>query len=962
MNKHVAPEFAMSFTQEAVLLEQRNGAGWKLLGEVPFAGGDMAARLNILRGDQVDEIYPDTVLIIPDDQILYTRLTVPPGSDTETSVARALEGMTPYKVDDLAFDWCPDEDGKIDTLRVAAVARKTLREAEEFARAQGFRPSSYEARPGDARFEGEPDFGPSQLVADQRSALPFSKPDLQHAAITSDRIEIAESEEPEPAQDSYPIISRITPHFIASSPLVGQDDVAVTEQILTAKSVITPPSEEETAETTAVAPAVIRHNQRDGLDADAKLPPRARAVHQRAAQARAQRTQEHDEDVAPIPFVERLQNFSPNTFQVMIGLLIAVLLVGFLFFGSAPDQNESTPVVNNESIPSETSQENSAADANSEILPVEPAEQQASTDEISPETTGNTSSPSTETAETSPLPTVPQDPLTAALAEALAGTSDAPTNSAETSDQADISQTPGEVGNVAAGQAVQRAVAPQTEPSASSQSATTNRPAARANTPEQPQASASQLSRSARPPRAAPRPAPAPRANDSRPNVPANPLPYEQRSEPEPVKLNGTRPPSRPATTAASTQAPAETPQSAPTRSAPAPRPDTEASDSSSAIGSTPRPAARPADLTLLEEGSASEDSAPTKLTRAERAGLEAILQNLRTAQAGATGLSEAEHNAVIQLAQARPQRRPVAVAAPSQDAVKKALSEALITSERPVARAAETQDSGGGGSGQPPKSEPSSTSVASLDKSSRPPSRPSSITASTQAASPSLAAGAIEDAIASAVKSSNAAAGAVALTALSSSEIPPRRSNNAPTAPTADDLREAARNQEAEAAAIAEQRRLDDELQAQAEARTRAQREADARAEAQARAQAEARARAQAEAEARTAAARNQRYTPPEAQKEPEVTTAIPQGRSTGQVAATATVKDGIRLNSTQIIGTIGAGKASRALVRLSNGRIITLRLGDKINGGRITGIDGSRIIYVEAGRTKQLSVLSGQ
>ena len=33
-----------------------------------------------------------------------------------------------------------------------------------------------------------------------------------------------------------------------------------------------------------------------------------------------------------------------------------------------------------------------------------------------------------------------------------------------------------------------------------------------------------------------------------------------------------------------------------------------------------------------------------------------------------------------------------------------------------------------------------------------------------------------------------------------------------------------------------------------------------------------------------------------------------------------------------------IGAGKASRALVRLSNGRVLTLRLGDKINGGTAT------------------------
>ena len=84
--------------------------------------------------------------------------------------------------------------------------------------------------------------------------------------------------------------------------------------------------------------------------------------------------------------------------------------------------------------------------------------------------------------------------------------------------------------------------------------------------------------------------------------------------------------------------------------------------------------------------------------------------------------------------------------------------------------------------------------------------------------------------------------------------------------------------------------------------------------------------------------------------------------GRGQGSAAANATVKDGITLSRTQIIGTVGAGKASRALVRLSNGRVITLRLGDKINGGTITDIGNSRITYVKAGRPQQLSVLNGQ
>ena len=114
--------------------------------------------------------------------------------------------------------------------------------------------------------------------------------------------------------------------------------------------------------------------------------------------------------------------------------------------------------------------------------------------------------------------------------------------------------------------------------------------------------------------------------------------------------------------------------------------------------------------------------------------------------------------------------------------------------------------------------------------------------------------------------------------------------------------------------------------------------------------------------AEARAAASRKQNYAPPEAEKEPEIASTIPEGRTAASVAAAATVKDGIHINRTQIIGTIGAGKASRALVRLSNGRVLTLRLGDKINGGTITAIGDSRITYSKGGRSQQLSVLNGQ
>lgn len=200
----------MSFTQQAVFLELREGQDWQPLGHAEFARGNVAGRLSALRGNLPrNSSDPDTVVVIPDSQILYTRITASPGADIPAAIARALEGMTPYKSDELVYDWCPDTDGSIDSLRVAAVSRKTLQEAEEFSRLQGFRPTGFTARPDDERFEGQPDFGQSELVQRAHDSIPFSKPDLRNAGITSDRIEINEPE------SGGPIISTIIPHYVS---------------------------------------------------------------------------------------------------------------------------------------------------------------------------------------------------------------------------------------------------------------------------------------------------------------------------------------------------------------------------------------------------------------------------------------------------------------------------------------------------------------------------------------------------------------------------------------------------------------------------------------------------------------------------------------------------------------------------------------------------------------------------
>ena len=140
-----------------------------------------------------------------------------------------------------------------------------------------------------------------------------------------------------------------------------------------------------------------------------------------------------------------------------------------------------------------------------------------------------------------------------------------------------------------------------------------------------------------------------------------------------------------------------------------------------------------------------------------------------------------------------------------------------------------------------------------------------------------------------------------------------------------------------------------------------RARAAADARIEAQQRAAAEARARAQAAAEERAAAARRQPVVPTESDNEPDAAGPVGGGTTSRTVAGNATLR-GIDLNRTTLIGVIGAGPASRGLIRLRNGRIVTVRLGDRIDGGPITSIGNGAVTYVKGGRPYQLRILDGR
>lgn len=177
------PDFALSLSFDGIKLMCRVQEGWHLLGEVPLEHADLEGALTALRKKGEDHAGGDALckIILPNDQIKY--LSLPPASDdVEAAVKAALEDATPYQIDELAFDYIESDAG----ISVAAVARETLGEAEEFAAEHGFHPICFVAVPDDEAFIGEPFFGPTKAAPELVDAPDALGPDDLAVAVVSE--------------------------------------------------------------------------------------------------------------------------------------------------------------------------------------------------------------------------------------------------------------------------------------------------------------------------------------------------------------------------------------------------------------------------------------------------------------------------------------------------------------------------------------------------------------------------------------------------------------------------------------------------------------------------------------------------------------------------------------------------------------------------------------------------------
>lgn len=112
--------------------------------------------------------------------------------------------------------------------------------------------------------------------------------------------------------------------------------------------------------------------------------------------------------------------------------------------------------------------------------------------------------------------------------------------------------------------------------------------------------------------------------------------------------------------------------------------------------------------------------------------------------------------------------------------------------------------------------------------------------------------------------------------------------------------------------------------------------------------------------------AAANQGYTEqhtdhPEELDEPEVTSVAPAIPTRASVAKQATFTNAINLSKINLIGVYGTASSRTALIRQSNGKYVKLKVGDKIDGGKVAAIGDKELRYIKNGKTLILEMPKG-
>jgi Tfp pilus assembly protein PilP len=93
-----------------------------------------------------------------------------------------------------------------------------------------------------------------------------------------------------------------------------------------------------------------------------------------------------------------------------------------------------------------------------------------------------------------------------------------------------------------------------------------------------------------------------------------------------------------------------------------------------------------------------------------------------------------------------------------------------------------------------------------------------------------------------------------------------------------------------------------------------------------------------------------------PIAEPQIQAPTVQPPGPTRASVAKEATEKNALKLNAMNLLGVMGKPSNRSALVRLSNGRILKVKVGDKLDGGRVAAIGADELRYIKSNRNLTL------
>ncbi|MBE0413226.1 hypothetical protein [Yoonia sp.] len=154
--------FALSLSFEGIDLLVRVPGGWRLIGTASLDDPDLGTALARMR-EQAQGLADGPLrskIVIPLEQIKC--LAIDSTQTDLTDIHAILDGTTPYRLDELVIDY--ERSGG--RTHIAAVARETLSEAENFAMDHGFNPVCFVAVPEPFTFQTEIFFGPTSMMHD----------------------------------------------------------------------------------------------------------------------------------------------------------------------------------------------------------------------------------------------------------------------------------------------------------------------------------------------------------------------------------------------------------------------------------------------------------------------------------------------------------------------------------------------------------------------------------------------------------------------------------------------------------------------------------------------------------------------------------------------------------------------------------------------------------------------------